>query len=94
MLRDEDIQISPKLDEGIRKKSWNNVCHKECSYNRYVNLDNFVSHVGEKRRLGEAYSLKREDVMLTGDTIYNKELQSILGDILIDEYGHMELRTL
>jgi len=32
--------------------------------------------------------------MLTGDTIYNKELQSILGDILIDEYGHMELRTL
>ena len=83
--RGEDLENTTTLEEGIRKNT------EEHEFQlKYMNLENLECHVGDQRIIGSTYSLKRRDMILKGDTIYNREVQSFLWDILIDEYGYMK----
>jgi hypothetical protein len=89
MQRDEATKISSTCDEGTTDDQEKNISPVVCIDDMVLDLGNIQCHIGNQRILGSSYSLERNDMVLKGDTIYNRELQSILGDILIDEYGYM-----
>ena len=69
--------------------------HDKESTAPHVNMqvEELRSHAQKYRPLGSLYSFERDgDKLVFHSSQVNRELQSILGDIFVDEYGSMKHR--
>ena len=56
-----------------------------------IHVQELRSDTKKRRPLGSLYSFEREgDKLVFQSSQVNREMQSILGDIIVDEYGSMK----
>ena len=56
-----------------------------------IHVEELHSNARKRRPLGSLYSFERDgDKLVFQSSHINREMQSILGDIIIDEYGSMK----